>query len=76
MSEQKYACENCLWDGLVCDLLSAPNPFEAGEMLYACPNCQAMEVEAICDAVDCWRPVTCGTPTANGYRHTCLEHKP
>ncbi len=30
----------------------------------------------VCDEPDCKRPVTCGTPTPKGYRHTCGTHAP
>lgn len=30
----------------------------------------------ICDEPGCLADVSCGTPTANGYRSTCSEHEP
>ncbi|MBI3936719.1 MAG: hypothetical protein HY323_07055 [Betaproteobacteria bacterium] len=32
--------------------------------------------EGECDEPNCHREVTCGTPTAQGYRHTCGKHRP
>lgn len=33
-------------------------------------------VGAICDEPECIAPVSCGTPTPDGYRATCYNHKP
>jgi hypothetical protein len=30
----------------------------------------------LCDEPGCYDPVSCGTPTPDGYRNTCYEHKP
>ncbi len=30
----------------------------------------------LCDEPDCYDSVCCGTPTPDGYRNTCYEHKP
>jgi hypothetical protein len=30
----------------------------------------------VCDEPGCWSPVTCGTPSTEGYRSTCRKHKP
>lgn len=30
----------------------------------------------LCDEPDCFAGASCGTPTKDGYRRTCFEHKP
>ena len=30
----------------------------------------------LCDEPDCYADASCGTPTKDGYRRTCFEHKP
>lgn len=36
----------------------------------------ADDMPAICDEPGCLEFVSCGTPTANGYRSTCTRHRP
>ncbi len=72
----KRTCD-CGWQGNWGDLLSAPSPFDADEMIFACPKCKAIDkTHAVCDEPDCWEPATCGTPTADGHRTTCGGHIP
>ena len=30
----------------------------------------------LCDEPGCYDSAFCGTPTPDGYRHTCIEHRP
>jgi hypothetical protein len=75
---RKFTCDECYWNGLEDELLRAPNPFEPGDVIVACPKCKAMgdSVSLACDEPGCWRPVSCGTPTPGGYRQTCGHHMP
>jgi len=62
-------------------MLTAPNPFDEGDILYACPNCKEIgSVVVCCDEPDCNQPANCGTPTkVDGqavYRNTCSKHRP
>ena len=76
---KKVVCNEsrCKWHGEANEMLSAPSPFESGEMIYACPKCKEIgSVVTACDEPDCWSEATCGTPTDNGYRQTCYKHMP
>lgn len=74
----KCKCRECgKWKGTNDQLLVADNPFVNGEKVYGCPNCKSIsEFDWCCDHDDCWKVITCGTPTENGYRHTCGDHRP
>jgi hypothetical protein len=68
----------CGWRGELSQLLRAPNPFDPLDEVTACPNCKTLEgtTQHACDEPGCWKEVTCGTPTPNGYRSTCGQHNP
>lgn len=70
----------CLECSFICDdseLLSADNPFMVSDVVNGCPSCFSVDkAEAACDEPDCTRPANCGTPTPDGYRHTCSAHRP
>lgn len=80
MSEEvdKLVCEyyRCGWVGLRTEALSAPDPFNGGDMLYACPECRDQTLVTCCDEPGCRQPGSCGNPTDEGYRRTCLKHIP
>lgn len=73
----KLLCSNCYE---FCDdeskALSAPDPFNPGDMLRACPKCREQSLVGACDEPGCRLEAFCGTPTAAGYRRTCSKHKP
>ena len=76
MSE-KRVCGGCGWRGLDTEVLAAPNPFAPSETIHGCPKCSALDTMWLaCDELECWRPVTCGTPIKDGYRRTCGKHAP
>ena len=66
----------CGWHGDSATVLRAPDPFNEGCELLACPKCHDQTIRTCCDEPDCWEPDTCGTPTPDGYRRTCWRHKP
>lgn len=73
----KLKCPECGWVGRLLDLLTAPNPFEEGAMMTACPYCKAIDqATRACDEDGCTELGTCGTPTPTGYRVTCYQHRP
>lgn len=79
MGQEKVVCNEirCDWHGLDDEILRAPNPFEQGEVLYACPKCKEVgSIVVACDEPGCWKEATCGTPTENDYRRTCGKHRP
>lgn len=73
----KTICLECKWVGSLEDLLTAPNPFDSGDVIYGCPKCKSVDCFVVaCDEKGCWEPRTCGTPTATVYRQTCGKHRP
>ena len=76
--EQKINCQECGWHGLENELLSASNPFDVEDTIFACPECKIVESTIVnaCDEPGCWSDVSCGTPTPEGYRSTCGKHQP
>ena len=75
---ERLICDywRCEWTGTTDQALSAPDPFNEGSTLYACPNCRDMTLVRACDVPGCKRAASCGTPTPDGYRNTCGEHRP
>lgn len=68
-------CRECDWVGNWTDLLSAPDPFNEGCLIYACPKCRAVErIGPACEIDGCDKEATCGGPTPTGYLTTCYEH--
>lgn len=77
MVTDKLVCEECGWEGLTDDMLSAQNPWDATETITGCPVCKQPNcLVKVCDEPGCWRKVTCGTPVKGGYRNTCGVHRP
>lgn len=73
----KARCTECDWHGVWSGLLGAINPFKPGETIRGCPTCKGIDCfVSVCDEPECWEPVTCGTPTCQGYRSTCRKHGP
>lgn len=72
---QKVICKDCDSQLSTKDLLEAPNPFDAGEVILGCPRCHSINSTVYaCDYLDCWSEVTCGLPTNDGYRSVCGQH--
>ena len=71
---------SCGWTGESDEFYDAPHPFLESDTVVACPNCLSVigecDMVVCCDEPDCWREVTCGTPTPDGYRNTCTRHRP
>lgn len=77
MSNDKCVCEECGWQGSLGDQLHGVNPFDTEDKIYGCPRCKTIDrMYPVCDEPDCWKPVTCGSPTPDGYRSTCGKHRP
>ena len=73
----KVRCTECHWIGTDTALLSAMNPFDTEETIQGCPECKSIEsCNVVCDEPECKDFATCGTPTKDGYRHTCGKHMP
>jgi hypothetical protein len=67
----------CNWHGDSDEVLRAKNPFDDSDDIEGCPKCKEIgSVVQACDEPGCWKEVTCGTPTPDGYRSTCGEHSP
>lgn len=79
MGNPKVFCSanRCPWHGLLEEALIDNHPFRPNDVIRGCPQCgEAQNFQSACDEKDCWEPVSCGTPTAEGYRQTCGEHCP
>jgi hypothetical protein len=77
MKVMKVVCRECGWHGLNTDALVAQNPFDTNDTIQGCPSCSSAEcLRMACDEPNCLQPVSCGTPTKDGYRHTCSAHRP
>ena len=78
---RKVKCSEyrCSWQGTERETLTAPNPFDLVPqgVIEGCPECKEINtIVKVCDEPDCWEPVSCGTPTEDGYRSTCGKHRP
>jgi len=74
----RLVCEEwrCRWCGPESEALRAPDPFNEGDTLIACPKCREQALHTCCDEPGCTMEASCGTPTADGYRWTCGKHQP
>ena len=73
----KVVCEvtHCGWHGKYGDAVFVRHPLAEESSLVFCPECLSAEsLITACDEEGCWRPVTCGCSTDEGYRRTCNEH--
>jgi hypothetical protein len=68
---------HCNWQGYEDEILVAEHPFGYEGAIIGCPKCKSIAtIDYVCDEQGCWEVATCGTPSIDGYRHTCLKHKP
>jgi hypothetical protein len=75
--EVRYVCEQCHWKGPESQLLSAPHPFQAPDLMLGCPQCrEADKLTRLCDEPGCWERVVGGSSSPTGYRFTCHTHFP
>lgn len=72
----RWLCVGCEWRGSDAKRLFAPDPFNAGSTVYACPICREMALIVACEVEGCTMAPSCGTPTDSGYRVTCSRHAP
>lgn len=73
----KTVCDICEHQSNLLHHLIAENPFNSEEAIYGCPTCKSIDsFRMACDEPGCWDLVSCGTPSAAGYRHTCRKHQP
>jgi hypothetical protein len=70
-------CSECRWHGGKVEMLTARHPFDDEDLVYGCPRCKSVDsLSVACDEPGCKSEVSCGTPTPDGYRQTCSEHRP
>jgi hypothetical protein len=75
VSTTLWFCNRCEWSGQEKDLLTAPSPFDASDIMSACPDCKDYEsIVNRCDEPGCRREAGCGFQVDGGYRRTCYEH--
>lgn len=78
-TEDHWRCKECKNVAPDSQLLKAPNPFDADEVVFGCPVCKAVDrFEEMCDVVDCNQSASCGTPIEGtpSYVRTCYLHWP
>jgi hypothetical protein len=76
VSATRRVCKECGWQGTTTEVLEGKSPFD-NAVLDGCPLCFAVNsMRTTCDEPDCWEPDTMGTPTPDGYRRTCWDHRP
>jgi len=74
---QVYRCEVCSERVSINEVLQAPDPFNKGDTIYACPHCREVEsLSSACVVEDCRYPASNGTPNRGGYRYVwlCSKH--
>ena len=77
MTDRKIVCIQCDWCGSPDETLKDFNPFNLDEKIHGCPQCKSIdEFRIACDEPGCDQTVECGTNTKDGYRATCLKHRP
>jgi len=78
MRNFKVTCDDCGWRGHEDQVLQAPSPFQATDIVYGCPACLSVNSMAMaCAHPECWEGVTCGSPLPDGgYTQTCGLHRP
>jgi hypothetical protein len=74
-----FRCDVCDEDVKQKDILRAPNPFDADDIVSGCPHCKSVYGEGsfteICEVEGCGKPATCGKPLRNGgYLRGCFKH--
>lgn len=73
----KWKCQEfrCGWHGDESAILQAPDPFNDGEVIAACPECREVgTLVSGCDEPGCTEIGSCGWPSEAGYRRTCGAH--
>lgn len=79
--KRRWLCTECGAVSKSRDLLHIEHPFDGPEVtLTACPKCKSVagetDLQLVCDEPRCRSVATCGTPTPDGYRNTCYNHRP
>lgn len=73
----RWICSECDKICTDAEMLRAPNPFDAQFEVTGCPACRSAETLIVaCDVPSCTRIGGSGTPTVDGYRWTCWQHRP
>jgi len=77
----KMMCGNrrCGWVGDSSELLTAPSPFDATDIIRACPRCKDVDtsIHTACEFEDCRRYGEGGYPLKDGrYVWRCHDHAP
>jgi len=77
MIDERWKCIHCDWIGGIDQMLVAEHPFDPDDEVRGCPDCKEVNPFArLCDEPGCTQRATCGTPTPEGYRLACHEHRP
>lgn len=74
---KEWRCTECGQSHEETALLTAPNPFDASDIISACPNCKNVgSFRLVCQVWGCEEEATCGRPRFRGFRyaHLCGTH--
>lgn len=71
---EKWVCKECV--EVVLEHLSAPNPFDADDIIAGCPHCKSVSsLLQACHHPGCNQIASGGYPNALGYRYAWLCYK-
>ncbi len=75
MKAGRWKCSECQEVVSAEQVMEAPDPFDSTLLVFGCQSCRmCVEFELVCDEAGCSSTVSCGWPSASGYRQTCSEH--
>lgn len=77
--KRKWICLNCGRGCVDGEYLTAPDPFDSGETITACPHCREVEaLESGCQAEGGYQRSSSGNPDVGGHRYVwaCWKHAP
>ena len=78
-ARNKFICESCCSIVFAEDRMWADNPFQPGDEISGCPQCNGVECfKTACQFDGCKNEGTGGYPGGNGFRYfwACHKHAP
>jgi hypothetical protein len=76
-AEETWRCTECKWLGPASAIKVVQDPDEADNAWSICPECRMAEnFDIVCADTECQKIGSCGTPSKDGYKFTCFEHRP
>ncbi len=77
--KSRWICRECSGVCVDGEYLTAPNPFDHGDTLTACPHCKEPNtLEGACQSKGCDKSCSSGSPNVGGFRYVwaCWDHSP